>query len=64
MSLRLHQPRYFGAEALSDDAKDEAEENDWRLARFFKLHLHPTDLRISQNITTDGELPTHLKILA
>jgi len=27
-------PIYFGAEAMSDEAKDEAEEEDWRLVRF------------------------------
>jgi hypothetical protein len=40
---------------MSDDAKDEAEEEDWRLAKYFKLHLHPAELRSSYNIATEGE---------
>lgn len=34
----------FGAEALSPQAEDEAEDNGWRKAKYFKLHLHPADL--------------------
>jgi hypothetical protein len=40
---------------MSDDAKDEAEEEDWRLARHFKLHLHPAELRTSHNVVTEGK---------
>ena len=53
-----YQARYFGAEAASEDARDEAEENGWRLARFFKLNLHPAELRVSYNINTEGEYST------
>ncbi|KAH7339943.1 hypothetical protein B0J17DRAFT_379712 [Rhizoctonia solani] len=35
----------FGAEALSHDALDDAAENGWFLAKHFKLHLQPKDLR-------------------
>ncbi|KAF8594084.1 hypothetical protein BDV93DRAFT_565803 [Ceratobasidium sp. AG-I] len=34
----------FGAEALSPQAEEEAEDNNWRMAKYFKLHLHPSDL--------------------
>lgn len=34
----------FGAEALSPHAEEEAEDKDWKLAKYFKLHLHPADL--------------------
>jgi hypothetical protein len=44
---------------MSDDAKDEAEEEDWRLARYFKLHLHPAELRTSHNLATEGETSSH-----
>jgi hypothetical protein len=45
---------------MSDDAKDEAEEGDWLLARYFKLHLHPSELRISNNIAIEGEASLHI----
>jgi hypothetical protein len=44
---------------MSDDAKDEAKEEDWRLARCFKLHLHPAELQESHNIATEGETSSH-----
>lgn len=53
-------PRYYGAEAMSDDAKDEAEEENWILARSFKLHLHPAELRTSHNIATEGEASSNI----
>lgn len=34
----------FGAEALSPQAEEEAENSGWRMAKYFKLHLHPSDL--------------------
>jgi len=39
---------------MSDDARDEAEEDDWRLVRYFKLLLHPAELRTSHNIAVEG----------
>jgi len=44
---------------MSEDAKDEAEEEGWRLARHFKLHLHPAELRTSRNIATEGGVSQH-----
>jgi len=44
---------------MSEDAKDEAEEDGWRLARHFKLHLHPAELRTSHNIATEGGVSQH-----
>lgn len=34
----------FGAEAVSNESKDEAEDEDWKLAQYFKLQLHPPEL--------------------
>ncbi|CAE6407183.1 hypothetical protein ACGC1H_005417 [Rhizoctonia solani] len=34
----------FGAEALTPQAEEEAEDHGWKLARYFKLHLHPPHL--------------------
>jgi len=44
---------------MSEDAKEEAEEDGWRLARHFKLHLHPAELRASHNIATEGGVSQH-----
>ncbi|KAH7339939.1 hypothetical protein B0J17DRAFT_657366 [Rhizoctonia solani] len=35
----------FGAEALSRDKRMDAEDNNWVLAKNFKLHLHPGHMR-------------------
>ncbi|QRV92570.1 heat shock protein 70 kDa 12A [Ceratobasidium sp. AG-Ba] len=43
----------FGAEALSYKAKEEAEDNSWQLARHFKLHLHPSDMKAKNNLQLD-----------
>lgn len=40
----------FGAEALSPQAEEEAEDNHWRMAKYFKLHLHPADLTIKHEL--------------
>lgn len=34
----------FGAEALSPQTEEKAEDNHWRMAKHFKLNLHPSDL--------------------
>ena len=44
---------------MSEDAKDEAEEDGLRLVRHFKLHLHPAELRTSHNIATEGGVSQH-----
>jgi hypothetical protein len=57
----FHQFRYnhlgvaqaFGAEAYAIDS-DEGESNGWKLARYFKLHLHPLD-----TIKTRGKIDLH-----
>ncbi|KAF8606749.1 hypothetical protein BDV93DRAFT_488634 [Ceratobasidium sp. AG-I] len=43
----------FGAEALSHKAEEDAEDNSWQLAKHFKLHLHPTDMKAKHNLTLD-----------
>ncbi|QRV77747.1 heat shock protein 70 kDa 12A [Ceratobasidium sp. AG-Ba] len=43
----------FGAEALSYKAKEDAEDNSWQLAKHFKLHLHPSDMRSRHNLQLD-----------
>ncbi|KAG8737716.1 hypothetical protein FRC10_007915, partial [Ceratobasidium sp. 414] len=44
----------FGAEALSHQAKESAEDNNWRLAKHFKLHLHPHDMRVKHDLKLDS----------
>ncbi|CAE6394322.1 unnamed protein product [Rhizoctonia solani] len=46
----------FGAEALSHLAEEQAEDNDWVLARHFKLHLHPDHMRVGHGLKLD-DLP-------
>ncbi|KAG8717706.1 hypothetical protein FRC08_006898 [Ceratobasidium sp. 394] len=40
----------FGAEALTPQAEDAAEDHGWQLAKHFKLHLHPADLTIKHSL--------------
>ncbi|KAF8695035.1 ATP binding, partial [Rhizoctonia solani] len=44
----------FGAEALLPYVEEEAEENDWILAKHFKLHLHPADMQSTYNRQLDS----------
>ncbi|CAE6366024.1 unnamed protein product [Rhizoctonia solani] len=46
----------FGAEALTSETRDDAEEAEWQLAKHFKLHLHPSTLRSKHKVTLE-ELP-------
>ncbi|KAF8328516.1 uncharacterized protein EI90DRAFT_2974277 [Cantharellus anzutake] len=43
----------FGAEALSAEMQDEAEDSGWTLAKHFKLHLHPQTMKEKYNLTLD-----------
>ncbi|KAG9125789.1 hypothetical protein FRC07_006216 [Ceratobasidium sp. 392] len=43
----------FGAEALSPQIEGDAEDNGWRLAKHFKLHLHPNELKAKHNLKLD-----------
>ncbi|KAG9103546.1 hypothetical protein FRC06_010031 [Ceratobasidium sp. 370] len=43
----------FGAEAISHQAEEQAEDNGWQLAKYFKLHLHPSDMKTKHNIKLD-----------
>ncbi|CAE6537666.1 unnamed protein product [Rhizoctonia solani] len=43
----------FGAEALSHTIEEEAEDNGWFLAKYFKLHLHPSDMLAKHEIKLD-----------
>ncbi|QRV92559.1 hypothetical protein RhiJN_20577 [Ceratobasidium sp. AG-Ba] len=43
----------FGAEAASPQADEDAEDNNWRLAKHFKLHLHPSDMRARHDLELD-----------
>ncbi|KDN38882.1 hypothetical protein RSAG8_09163, partial [Rhizoctonia solani AG-8 WAC10335] len=40
-----NEPQCFGAEAVTLDARDRAEDEGWSLAKYFKLHLHPQSMR-------------------
>ncbi|KAG8783942.1 hypothetical protein FRC12_019176 [Ceratobasidium sp. 428] len=43
----------FGAEALSYKTKEDAEDNNWQLAKHFKLHMHPNDMKAKHNLKLD-----------
>ncbi|CAE6539034.1 unnamed protein product [Rhizoctonia solani] len=43
-------PMSFGAEAIAQQARENAEDNDWTLAKRFKLHLHPPEMRAKHSI--------------
>jgi hypothetical protein len=47
----------FGAEALSHQAEEDAEDQGWQLAKHFKLHLHPTDLKAKHGLVVDRKNP-------
>ena len=44
----------MGAEAVTIDAKNDALDNKWCLAKHFKLHLHPSTMRDGYNLTVEG----------
>ncbi|ELU39033.1 hypothetical protein AG1IA_06935 [Rhizoctonia solani AG-1 IA] len=46
----------FGAEALLPAIEEQAEDNGWVLAKYFKLHLHPADMQAKHDLKLD-ELP-------
>ncbi|KAG8732572.1 hypothetical protein FRC11_012525 [Ceratobasidium sp. 423] len=48
--------RAFGAEALLPQIEEEAEDNGWFLAKHFKLHLHPDDMKTKHDLKLD-DLP-------
>ncbi|CUA75379.1 Heat shock 70 kDa protein 12B [Homo sapiens] [Rhizoctonia solani] len=49
-NLETKKAELFGAEALSRDGREVAEDNGWFLAKYFKLHLQPQHLRKSEMI--------------
>ncbi|EUC60684.1 heat shock 70 kDa protein 12A [Rhizoctonia solani AG-3 Rhs1AP] len=51
-NLETKKAELFGAEALSRDGRDTAEDRGWFLAKHFKLHLQPKDLQ-KDNIKLD-----------
>ncbi|KAF8754983.1 ATP binding [Rhizoctonia solani] len=46
----------FGAEAQLHTIEEEAEDNNWVLARYFKLHLHPNDMQAKHELKLE-DLP-------
>ncbi|GAB1520855.1 hypothetical protein RhiTH_003944 [Rhizoctonia solani] len=46
----------FGAEAQLPTVEEQAEDNGWVLAKYFKLHLHPSDMQAKHELKLD-ELP-------
>ncbi|KAL5632743.1 hypothetical protein ACGC1H_005633 [Rhizoctonia solani] len=44
------QPMSFGAETTSYETEEKAEDQNWLLAKHFKLHLHPDELRTRDNL--------------
>ncbi|CAE6493121.1 unnamed protein product [Rhizoctonia solani] len=49
----------FGAEAQLDEVEEQAEDNCWFLAKHFKLHLHPDDMKTKHNLKLDGQSRTN-----
>ncbi|CAE6440540.1 unnamed protein product [Rhizoctonia solani] len=47
----------FGAEALSPDIEMQAEDNRWSLAKYFKLNLHPDDMRARHDLKLESLPP-------
>ncbi|CUA74409.1 hypothetical protein RSOLAG22IIIB_11207 [Rhizoctonia solani] len=47
----------FGAEAQLDEIKEQAEDNAWFLAKHFKLHLHPDNLKAKHDLRLDALPP-------
>ncbi|QRW20327.1 heat shock protein 70 kDa 12A [Rhizoctonia solani] len=47
----------FGAEALLPHIEEEAEDNNWFLAKHFKLHLHPNDMKTRHDLKLDALPP-------
>lgn len=45
----------FGAEALTHQAEEAAEDGKWRKARYFKLHLHPPQLTAKHGLDLERE---------
>ncbi|KAG8739178.1 hypothetical protein FRC10_006069 [Ceratobasidium sp. 414] len=51
----------FGAEALKPETADKAEEQGWRLARYFKLYLYPEAIKQKHNLKVQP-LPTGITL--
>ncbi|CAE6372167.1 unnamed protein product, partial [Rhizoctonia solani] len=47
----------FGAEAQLDEIKEQVEDNEWFLAKHFKLHLHPDNLKAKHDLKLDALPP-------
>ncbi|CAE6368533.1 unnamed protein product [Rhizoctonia solani] len=43
----------FGAEAQLYTTEEQAEDNGWILAKYFKLHLHPSDMQTKHELKLD-----------
>ncbi|CAE6478927.1 unnamed protein product [Rhizoctonia solani] len=43
----------FGAEAQLYTTEEQAEDNGWFLAKYFKLHLHPSDMQTKHELKLD-----------
>ncbi|CAE6368516.1 unnamed protein product [Rhizoctonia solani] len=52
----------FGAEALSPEIQEKAEDNDWALAKHFKLHLFPENIK-ARHIMNLDPLPLGVSLL-
>ncbi|CAE7096804.1 unnamed protein product [Rhizoctonia solani] len=54
-------PVSFGAEAITQQARDNAWDHDWTLAKHFKLHLHPPEMKEKNSIKLEP-LPNGLTL--
>ncbi|KAF8606719.1 hypothetical protein BDV93DRAFT_468293 [Ceratobasidium sp. AG-I] len=47
----------FGAEATTHEAQVAAEDGSWHMARYFKLHLHPDEIKVKNSLKLDALPP-------
>jgi hypothetical protein len=46
-------PASFGEEGRTPQVEEEAREHQWELAKYFKLHLHPAELRANHDLKVE-----------
>ncbi|CCO34430.1 Heat shock 70 kDa protein 12A [Rhizoctonia solani AG-1 IB] len=58
-----NKPVSFGAEALKPEIVEKAEDEHWKLARHFKLHLHPEAMKNKHNLRAQP-LPAGVSLMS
>lgn len=47
----------YGAEVLKSENQDQAEDEGWSLAKYFKLHLHPQSMNSQEKLKLHRKYP-------